>query len=81
MASKLEIIVRSLDDEAKSITENARTIADKLNVKSCKYIMNILSAKRQGYDLIKDYEIRNFKKRGFNSWADMRNSEVKYTKP
>jgi len=30
MASKLEIIVRSLDDEAKSITENARTIADKI---------------------------------------------------
>ena len=38
MASKLEIIVRSLDDEAKSMTENARTIADKLNVKSRRYI-------------------------------------------
>ena len=81
MVSKLEKIARSLDDKEKSITENAQTIANKLNVKNRGYIRVILSAKRQGFDSTKDYFINNFKKRGFNSWADMRNSEVKYTKP
>ena len=41
MVSKLEKIARSLDDKEKSITENAQTIANKLNVKSWRYILVI----------------------------------------
>src|SRR3989344_891755 len=77
MASKLEQQVREMDDESKSIIENARAIADKLDVKSWRYIRIILTAKRQGFDSINDYHINNFKKRGFDRMVDLRNFQVR----
>ncbi len=77
MISKLELKVREMDDGTKSITENARAIADKLNEKSWKYILTILTAKRQGFDSIKNYRIKNFKKRGFNRLLDLENAQAR----
>ncbi len=74
MTSELEIKVREMDDESRTISENARLIADKLNIINKGHLKNILFAKRRGFNSLKEYYIRNFKRRGFNKFMDICNA-------
>ena len=76
MVLKFEDIVRAMDDETKSLDESAKDVTKRFRIKKGS-ALNILRAKRQGFDSFNLYSRNLLEKRGFNRWIDYFNEITK----